>query len=85
MVNCPEDNHYSAVRSTITIEGSQENWQGVEVDGRRNSFKVGNIIFVPICIGKDATAGQWQVKIKTANGNIENPFEETIQALFQVQ
>jgi hypothetical protein len=85
LVNCADDNHFNAIHSAITIEGPSENAQGVEVDGGRNSFKMGNIIFIPVCLGKDASVGQWKIKIKTENGTIETPFEETIEAHFLVQ
>jgi hypothetical protein len=51
--------------TTISIEGAGEDFQGVEVDTSRNPIRRGNHIFIPVCIYKKATTGEWTIIIET--------------------
>ncbi len=70
--------------TTITIESSDNNYHGVEIDDTRNPVKMGTLIFIPVCIWKDATSGEWTVVIETGMADSYNAAQGLIEAGFRV-
>ena len=77
------DSQFNRDTSTIEITGAEAGAQGVSLDTKRNAFKFAGFIFVPVCVERGATTGQWDITIKT---DIEAAStEETIVTSFQVR
>jgi hypothetical protein len=83
-LKCEKDSNFETTESTVNVEGASYNFQGLEVNQAKRIMKVGMFIFVPICIEQGATVGQWTLEIETT-GIADNPFEETIEAGFQIE
>jgi len=77
------DSQFDRDTSIIEITGAEAGSQGVSLDTKRNAFKFAGFIFVPICVERGATTGQWNITIKTAIE--EASTEETIVTSFQVR
>jgi hypothetical protein len=74
----------AGTKSTITISGPQAGAQGLEVDAGKQLISIGRLLWVPICIQKDAEPGTWKVSIQTdvtAAGTLQN---EVVEAEFEV-
>ena len=65
--------------SSIEVAGAQ----GVIIDTRKKAFSFGNLIFIPVCVERGASTGQWNITIKTDVTNAS--LEETIVTSFQVK
>jgi hypothetical protein len=77
------DSQFNRDASIIEITGAEAGAQGVSLDTKRNAFKFAGFIFVPVCVERGATTGQWNITIKT---DIEEASsEETIVTSFQVR
>jgi hypothetical protein len=70
-------------RSIIEAVGSGAGAQGVSINTRWKAFGIGRLIFIPVCVERGASVGQWSILVKTDVGNI--PLEETIMTMFQVR
>jgi hypothetical protein len=78
-----QEHHFTPRISSIEAVGSGAGAQGVSIDNRRQALSIGGILFIPVCITKDATVGQWSIRMKT---NVASSWiEETILAYFQVR
>jgi hypothetical protein len=76
-------NNFSVRDSIITLTGPGVDAQGVAINAEKRAYKIGWFIFVPVCVEREATVGQWSIQIKT---HIESSATvETIVADFQVQ
>ncbi len=80
-----DEHHFDKKSSTITFSGPEGTSEGVVVDTGRDAFRAGNFILVPVCIDRDATAGQWKIKIETSVGEGEGSFEEEVEAGFELK
>ncbi|MCX5895607.1 MAG: VWA domain-containing protein [Proteobacteria bacterium] len=83
-VQCPDGGHFNE-ESIIAIEGEANNFGGVEINQRRDAFKKGKFIFIPVCVGNNATIGKWDIKIITEFEEGGIPFEENIEASFMIK
>ena len=63
--------------------GAAAGTQGVTSDTRKQAFSFGNLIFIPVCVERGASTGQWNITIKTDVTNAS--LEETIVTSFQVK
>ena len=77
------DSQFNRDTSTIEITGAEAGAQGVSLNTKRNAFKFAGFIFVPVCVERGATTGQWNITIKTDIE--ETSTEETIVTSFQVR
>ena len=77
------DSQFNRDTSTIEITGAEAGAQGVSLDTKRNAFKFAGFIFVPVCVERGATTGQWNITIKTDDANASA--EENIVTSFQVR
>jgi DMSO/TMAO reductase YedYZ molybdopterin-dependent catalytic subunit len=78
-----QNNHFHPGRSIIEAVGSGAGAQGVSINTRWKAFGIGRLIFIPVCVERGASVGQWSILVKTDVGNI--PLEETIMTMFQVR
>ncbi len=69
--------------SSTEVTGKVAGAQGVTSDTRRTAFSFGNLIFIPVCVGRGASTGQWNLIIKTDVADAS--LEETIVTSFQVK
>jgi hypothetical protein len=83
IVYATQKNHFNQQESTIAVAGDEAGAEGIMINPQRQAFSIGNLLFVPVCIDKDAAAGQWQIIIKTDVA--DSSLEETIVAAFQVR
>jgi hypothetical protein len=74
----------AGTKSSISISGPPYG-TGVEVDSGRQLISLGRVVWVPICIGRDATPGTWTLKIQTdvnAAGTLQS---EVVEAEVEVK
>jgi hypothetical protein len=71
--------------STIYFSGPSGEAAGVEVNPDRKPFVLGNFIFLPVCIEKDAVAGEIVLTIKSEVHTSNTTVEETIETSFMVE
>jgi hypothetical protein len=69
--------------SSIEISGPAAEAHGVMIDSRKSAVSVGRFIFVPVCIEKGATTGQWNLLITTEVSF--SGFEESIITSIEVR
>jgi hypothetical protein len=77
-----QENHFTQQGSSIEVTGDGAEAQGVMFDSQRQAFYSGNLIFIPVCVERGASTGQWNITIKTDVTNAS--LEETIVTSFQV-
>jgi hypothetical protein len=76
----------TAENTVISIEGIDDDFQGVEIDPDRSPRQYGNLIFVPICIDKTATTGTWTVLISTTANDMAGSYAgQIIEARFRMK
>jgi hypothetical protein len=80
-----EGNNFNKTSSSIIIEGEGKDYTGVEIDSEKEPFKALGFILVPLCITKEATQGIWKAEVLTGVEGSENPFMETIEAVFEIR
>ncbi len=85
VIGCEEKNNYDESASAVVITGPEESSRGVTIDPARNILKAWNFILVPVCVEKDAAAGQWTVKIQTDVSSTNKPYKEVIESVFEVE
>ena len=78
-----QDHHFMPESSSIEITGPEAGAHGVMIDSRQSAVSVGRFIFVPVCIEKGATTGQWNLLIKTEVSF--SGFEESIIVSLEVR
>jgi hypothetical protein len=78
-----EGNHFNATQSRIEAVGPGEGARGVKIGSQSNAFSLDNILFIPVCIERGATTGQWSIRIETDMQDIA--VSETIVGNFQVK
>ncbi len=71
--------------SMITVKGEEYGSSGVTVDSEGEAYKAFGFIFVPVCIERQATTGEWKVEIKTSVSDADNPYGEMIEAGFEIR
>ena len=85
LLRSDKDNHLSRTQSAMTLEGPSPGFTGVAIDTQRQPFKIGRLIFVPVCVEKTATVGTWAITIKTEVTDTVSPLQETVTASFQLR
>jgi hypothetical protein len=83
ILSTAQEHHFMTGGSSTEVTGAVAGAQGVTIDNRRKAFSVGNLIFIPVCVERGASAGQWNITIKTDVTNAS--LEETIVTSFQVK
>jgi hypothetical protein len=78
-----QEHHFTQQGSSIEVTGDGAEAQGVTSDTRKQAFSFGNLIFIPVCVERGASTGQWNITIKTELTNAS--LEETIVTSFQVK
>jgi hypothetical protein len=78
-----QEHHFMPGGSSTEVTGAVAGAQGVTIDNRRKAFSVGNLIFIPVCVERGASTGQWNITIKTDVTNAS--LEETIVTSLQVK
>lgn len=71
--------------TTVTIEGDDSDFHGVERDTSRPCYQLFNYIFVPVYIYRDATAGQWTIVIQAKEKDSLDTVSQRMEASFQIQ
>jgi hypothetical protein len=74
-----QEHHFTQQGSSIEVAGAQ----GVTIDTRIKAFSFGNLIFIPVCVERGASTGQWNITIKT--DVTKASLMETIVTSFQVK
>ena len=62
VVYCAQDQHFTPEVRSIVAVGGDAGAQGVSVDNRRTPISIGRFLLLPVCITRDATAGQWSIQ-----------------------
>lgn len=78
------ENDFDYLTSVVRIIGAGTNYQGVNLDVSRNTFKIGMYIFVPVCIEQDASPGQWTVEIETDTQIADKLYRYVIEGNIEV-
>ena len=78
-----QEHHFAQQGSSIEVTGDGAGAQGVTSDTRKQALSFGNLIFIPVCVERGASTGQWNITIKTDVTN--DSLEETIVTSFQVK
>jgi len=84
LLRVADDNHVDQ-SSTSALLGPSAEASGVAFDQSRAIFRFWRLIFVPICIDKDAAAGTWNLTIETDLKNPANLLKEIIKASFEIR
>ncbi len=84
IMKCSEEDHMTT-ESSMQLSGPAESASGVVIDDRRTAFTALGFIMVPMCIGKDATAGQWKLRIQTQVADSDTPHVEVIDHMFEIK
>jgi hypothetical protein len=71
--------YFNDASHTIEIENMENDFQGVEIDPHRNPLHHNNFIFIPLCIWKNATVGQYKIIIRSY------PVDEALTADFNIR
>ena len=78
-----QEHHFTQQGSSIEVAGDGAGAQGVTIDTRKQAFSFGNLIFIPVCVERGATTGQWNLLIKTDVD--DSAFEESIIVSLEVR
>jgi hypothetical protein len=85
MIKCEEDVLFDNKGTKITIEHMDGIGSGIEVDGSRIPIKIGNIIFIPLLLSKDAVIGQYIIRIETRVENDDDLLDGIIETTLKIK
>jgi hypothetical protein len=81
-----EKSHFDSKQSTISFEGPDRDSDGVGLSANNSARILGRLIFIPLCVEKDATPGQWAITIETEIEEADTTlFQERIEAVIEIK